>query len=122
MVGIDQIHSIEFNELNAYIREVSYGLAWTTGDVTDRWYQVRTPLSRLDIERCSYNEGDMTYFVEEVIKAADNEVGCRSYNYIVILPAGEVWPNTNGEIKVHTNDGQHALTGFAINKAEYIGL
>jgi len=77
-------------ELDTFYREVSHGLAWVKADVTEMWYEVSTPLSKLDIQKWFFSKDDMTDFRRKAITAADSDVNYRNYDYVVIVAAGKV--------------------------------
>lgn len=120
-VTTDRVREIVFEDLDAYYREVSYGLAWITGDVTNKWYQVRTPLKQLDLEKWGYDDEDMETFQREAFEAADVDVNFANYNFVIILAAGGVWPHARCDFGVSTNDGVAFLRGFVVNERTEMG-
>jgi M6 family metalloprotease-like protein len=117
---IDKVRNTVFKDVDAFFREVSYGLTWIAGDITAKWYQVGTRLSTLDLERWNYKEEDMKKFEREAIRAADNDVDFRNYDFYVLVAPGGVWPHAH-ELEVETNDGLNSLRGLVVNEETKIG-
>ncbi len=108
-------------ELDTFYREVSYGLAWIKADVTEKWYEVPTPLSKLDIQKWSFNKDDMTDFRRKAITAADPDVNYRNYDYVIIVAAGKVWANAAQSQSVSTDDGVGTLDIIVLNEESQMG-
>jgi M6 family metalloprotease-like protein len=108
-------------ELDDYYREVSYGQAWVAYDVTEKWYEVVSPLGRLDIQKWDYEQGDMTRLRREVIAAADKDVDFRNYEYVLIIAAGRVWSNAGSGYSIPTDDGVNRLNIATVNERSLSG-
>jgi len=118
-VSTETIRQIVFNDLNDFYREASYGLMSVTGDITSRWYQTQTSLSKLDLQEWTYNENDMKLFEKEAIESADKEVNYHLYDFVILVAAGEVWPHAACRLAVLANDGM--LRGIVVNEGSYLG-
>jgi M6 family metalloprotease-like protein len=110
-----------FDELSSFYKEASYGLAWIEWTITDRWYQVQTPLSKLDIEQWNYKQTDMDKFEREAVWAADGRVDFRNYDYVYIIAAGGVWGHAKCDFGVRTNDGLNTFKGVVLNEEDEVG-
>ncbi len=108
-------------ELDTFYREASYGLAWIKADVTEKWYEVPTPLSKYDIQKWSFNNEDMRDFRRKAITAADLDVNYRNYDYVIIVAAGGVWANAAQSQSVSTNDGVSRLDVIVLNEGSQMG-
>jgi hypothetical protein len=64
---------------------VSYGLLSITGNITNKWYQTRTPLSKLNLEEWTYGTKDMKTFESEAIAAAGEDLNYRKYNLMILV-------------------------------------
>jgi len=109
------------SELDVFYREVSYGLAWIKANVTDRWYEVPTALSKWDIQKWAFNNDHMREFRRSAIAAADRDINYRDYDYVVIVAAGKVWPNAASSQYVSTNDGVNRLHIIVLNEQSEMG-
>jgi len=109
------------SELDTFYREASYGLAWIKADVTDRWYEVPTLLSKWDIQKWSFNNEHMGEFRRSAIAAADRDVNYRDYDYVIIVAAGKVWANAASSQYVSTNDGVNRLHIIVLNEQSEMG-
>jgi len=109
------------SELDTFYREVSYGLAWIKADLTDRWYEVPSALSKWDIQKWSFNNEHMREFRRSAISAADSDVNYRDYDYVVIVAAGGVWANAASSQSVSTNDGVNRLHIIVLNERSEMG-
>lgn len=119
-ISVSVIRSI-FDEMDSYYREVSYGLAWIDATVADKWYQVQTPLSKLNIQKWDFNEKDMDKFRREAVKAADNDVNFRDYDFVYIVGAGEVWGHARCDFGVPTDDGVTTFKGVVVSEQDRVG-
>jgi len=120
--SIETIRNTVFVEVDALYQEVSYGLMWIAGDITDRWYRVQTPLSKLDLQQwTSWQKEDMRTFVREAVAAADNDVDFGNYDFVIIVAAGKVWPNARCDYGVSRNDTASPLKGLVVNENSDIG-
>ena len=119
-ISADKVHSI-MRDMDRFFSEASYGLAWVEATVIDRWYQVQTPLSKLDIQKWSYDDEDMDKFHREAIKAVDSDVNFREYKFLIIVAAGGVWPHASCDFGVSTDDGTRQVRGFVVNVETQIG-
>jgi M6 family metalloprotease-like protein len=118
-VSAEAIRQIVFNDLNAFYKEASYGLMSVTGDITSRWYQTQTSLSKLDLQEWTYNENDMRLFEKEAIESADKDVNYRQYDFVVLAAAGEVWPHAACHLAVLARDT--GLRGIVVNEGSPFG-
>lgn len=121
-VSADKIRDIVFEDLDGFIREVSYGLAWVAGDITSKWYQVETPLAELNIEVWGGSDQDKKTFRRQAVKAADDEVDFGDYEFFMIVAAGNVWGHALCNVDVSTNDGVGTLRGFVVNENTEMGV
>jgi M6 family metalloprotease-like protein len=119
----DTAHSIDTNRvrdiltiMNDFYSQSSYGLLSLVATVTDRWYQIQTPLSRLDIQKWNYSKNDMDEFRREAINASDIDVDFGDYDYVYVVAAGRVWPNGFLTQVSPTNDGVSQLKLVVINE------
>jgi len=119
--SIETIRQIVFGDLNGFYREVSYGLMSITGSITSKWYQTRTPLSKLDLEEWTFNVTDMKTFEREAIEAAGQDLDYRDYNFVVLVAAGHVWPHAACDFNVSTKDGAGPLRGIVVNEDSPLG-
>jgi len=110
------VRAIVFDQMNAFYRDSSYGLAWIEGKVIDTWYKVQTPVKSLKVQEWGYDYDDMSKFEQEVVNAADNDVDFSDYSYVIIVAAGEVWPHATCDFGIVTNDGVSSLKGFVVNE------
>jgi len=117
----ETIGQIVFGDLNDFYREVSYGLMSITGDMTNRWYQTRTPLSKLDLEEWAFNSKDMKTFEREAIEAAGQDLDYREYDFVILVAAGRVWPHATCNFNVSTKDGAGPLRGIVVNEDSPLG-
>jgi len=108
-------------ELDAFFREVSYGLAWIKAEVTEKWYEVSTPLSRYDIQKWSFNQADMSDFRRNAIAVADPDVNYQNYAYVIIIAAGKVWANAAGSQSIVNNDSVGRLNMVVLNEQSQMG-
>jgi hypothetical protein len=69
---------------------VSYGLLSITGNITNKWYQTRTPLSELNLEELTYDTKDMKTFESEAIAVAGEDLNHREYNLVILVAAENV--------------------------------
>jgi M6 family metalloprotease-like protein len=118
-VSTEAIRQIVFNNLNAFYREASYGLMSVTGDITSKWYQTQTPLSKLNLQEWTYNENDMKLFEKEAIESADNDVNYRQYDFVILVAAGEVWPHAACRLAILARDT--GLRGVVVNEESPLG-
>lgn len=107
-ISADDVRDI-LSKMDGFYREASYGLAWIVWTVTDKWYRVQSPLSRLDITQWNYNENDMDKFEHETVKAADNDVNFGNYDYVYMVGTGGVWGHANCDFEASTNDGVNSF-------------
>lgn len=107
-ISADNVRDI-LSKMDGFYREASYGLAWIVWTVTDKWYRVQSPLSRLDITQWNYNENDMDKFEQEAVKAADNDVNFRNYDYVYMVGTGGVRGHANCDFEASTNDGVNSF-------------
>jgi M6 family metalloprotease-like protein len=119
--SVETITQIVFGDLNDFYREVSYGLMSITGDITNRWYQTRTPLSKLDLEEWAFNSKDMKTFEREAIEAAGQDLDYREYDFVILVAAGRVWPHATCNFNVPTKDGAGSLRGIVANEDSPLG-
>jgi M6 family metalloprotease-like protein len=106
-ITADKVRGI-VGEMDRFYREASYGLTWIDYMLMDKWYQLQTQLSKRDIEQWDYDEDDMEFFEKEAIKAADNDVDFRNYDYVYLVATGGVWGHA-GYLEMPTNDGVTSL-------------
>jgi M6 family metalloprotease-like protein len=118
-VSTEAIRQIVFNDLNDFYKEASYGLMSVTGDITSRWYQTQTPLSKFDLQEWTYSENDMRLFEKEAIESADKEVNYRQYDFVILVAAGEVWPHAACRLAVLARDT--GLRGVVVNEGSPLG-
>lgn len=109
-------------EVDTFYREASYGQMWITSEVTQKWYQVSTPLNQLDIQEWDYNSNDLHKFETEAIHSCDPDINYRNYDYIAIVAAGGVWPNAYSSVEVTTNDGINLLEVAIVNEQSESGV
>jgi hypothetical protein len=121
LTSIETIRHIVFGDLNDFYREVSYGLMSITGNTTSKWYQTRTPLSKLDLEEWTYNAKDMKTFEREAIEAAGEDLDYREYNFVILVAPGNVWPHAACDFNISTKDGTGPLRGIVVNEASPLG-
>ena len=112
----ETISQIVFGDLNNFYREVSYGLMSITGEITGKWYQTRTPISKLDLEEWTYNSKDMKTFEREAIEAAGQDLDYREYNFVILVAAGHVWPHAACDFNVF-----QSLRGIVVNEDSPLG-
>ena len=115
----DRVGSIA-DEMDRFYREASYGLTWVAYTVTDDWYQVKTPLRKLDIEKWDFDEDDMEVFEREAIAAAGKDVNFRNYKYVYLLAAGGVWPHAASR-EIPNNDGVESFRLIVVNEEDDVG-
>jgi M6 family metalloprotease-like protein len=108
-------------ELDAFFREVSYGLAWIKADVTDRWYEIPIPLSKYDIQKWSFNQADMSDFRRNAITVADPDVNYQNYAYVIIVAAGKVWGNAAVSQSIVNNDSVSRFNIVVLNEQSQMG-
>jgi len=116
-ISIDSIRQI-LTEMDHFYMSESYGLVGIVWTVTDKWYEVQTPLSRLSIQKWSYNEEDMDRFQREAVKAADKDIDFREYEYVYIVAAGGVWAHAECRFDATTSDGVSSFRGAVVNEED----
>jgi|GEM_PF-4311012 len=115
----DKVSNI-VDEMDRFYREASYGLTWVVYTVTDSWYEVKTPLKKLDIEKWNYDEGDMEIFEREAIAAADKDVNFRDYKYVYLVAAGGVWGHAASR-DIPNSDGVESFRLVVVNEEDAVG-
>ena len=116
----DKVSSIA-SEMDRLYREASYGLTWVVYTVTDNWYQVKTPLKKLDVEKWDYDEDDMKIFEREAIAAADKDVNFRNYDYVYLVAAGGVWGHAASR-EIPNSDGVKSFRLIVVNEEDEVGV
>ena len=97
------------DSINGYFKEVSYGKAWLTGNVSPRWYTIPHDRGTL----CGVAE-----LVDEAVAAADDDIDFRDYKRLmIIIPGGCNYGGAAlvGPITLQTADGEVTLTANVIN-------
>jgi hypothetical protein len=116
-----QSTSIVFRDPNDFYREVSYGLLSIAGNITNKWYQARTPLSKLNLEEWTYDAKDMKTSESEAIEAAGEDLNYCEYNFVILIAAGNVWPHAASDFDISTKDDAGPLRGIIVNEASPLG-
>ncbi len=93
----DEVKDLVFTRLNDYIKAVSYGSAWLTGDVTSQWHQLSR--SMLYYGGGSASSERFQDLIVDAVRAADRDVNFMNYEYIMIVHAGD-----NQDKSLHSND------------------
>ena len=119
--SIETIRQIVFGDLNDFYREVSYGLLSITGNITNKWYKTRTSLSKLNLEKWTYDANDMKAFESEAIQAAGEDLNYREHNFVISVAAGYVWPHSACDFDVFTKDDAGPLRGIVVNENSPLG-
>lgn len=83
----DEVKDLVFARLNNYFKEVSYGAAWLTGNVTSQWYQLSR--SRSYYGAGSASSEKIVDLVVDAVRAADREVNYMNYEYVMVVYAGD---------------------------------
>ena len=117
-----QVIQQRLRELDAYYREASYGQAWVTSRLVEKWYQISASLAQLDIQKWDYDREDMSKLRTESIRIADPEINYRDYDYVMIIAAGRVWANAYSSLPVTTNDGVRSLHIAVANERSEMGV
>ena len=91
-----------------------------TGNITNKWYQTRTPLSKLNLEEWTYDAKDMKTFESEAIQAAGEDLNYREYDFVILVAAGNVWPHAACDFG-STKDDAGPLRGIVVNENSPLG-
>lgn len=119
----EQVHQRVFGDLNGYIRQVSYGNTWLTGDTTQKWYMM--PKKSEDYGAIG-NSGMRNWFnnfaawhkglvdiVSDAINLVDSDVDFSQYRRVMVfLPDRK--PDATEEFRFTTAGATGALAGLAL--------
>ncbi len=94
--SLNDAHRRVFGELNDYIRDVSYGKTWLTGETTNKWYVLPKTNAEYGVDaptgERNWFSGDIaTYFrpvadlVSDAINLADKDVDHSKYRRSIVL-------------------------------------
>lgn len=74
------------NELDEYIREMSYGKVCVRGVVTEKWYKLPNPVSHYYVtwQNQQANRSNLRSLVSDSLNAADHDVDVSSYDFVII--------------------------------------
>lgn len=74
------------NELDEYIREMSYGKVCVRGVVTEKWYKLPNPVSHYYVtwQNQQANRSNLGSLVRDSLNAADHDVDVSSYDFVII--------------------------------------
>ncbi len=78
----EDIQALVFTNLNAYLREASYGQAWLQGDVTP-WYDLSKPVTEYNSQR------GMKELIRDSIRLADPDYDLTKYALVMIVHSGD---------------------------------
>lgn len=85
------------NELDEYIREMSYGKVCVRGVVTEKWYKLPNPVSHYYVtwQNQQANRSNLRSLVSDSLNAADHDVDVSSYDFVIIALAAtfKEWGN-----------------------------
>jgi hypothetical protein len=94
--SLDDVHRRVFVELNEYIKDVSYGKTWLTGETTKRWYVLPKTSTEYGVdaatgERNWFSGDPAAYFrpvtdlVSEAVNLPDRDVDYRKYRRSLVV-------------------------------------
>lgn len=74
------------NELDEYIREMSYGKVCVRGVVTEKWYKLPNSVSHYYVtwQNQQANRSNLRSLVSDSLNAADHDVDVSSYDFVII--------------------------------------
>ncbi|MFN0041552.1 MAG: hypothetical protein ACKVP2_18725 [Burkholderiales bacterium] len=74
------------NELDEYIREMSYGRVCVRGVVTEKWYKLPNPVSQYWVpwQNHQVNRSNLRSLVSDSLNAADQDVDVSKYDFVII--------------------------------------
>ena len=82
--SIQTVQSRVFDDLSAYLQNVSYGNVSITGRVAPKWYKLPYSMSYYGSGFDKLNE-----LIAHSVRAADPDVNYREYAYLIIVHAGD---------------------------------
>jgi M6 family metalloprotease-like protein len=110
----DEVKDLVFVRLNNYFKEVSYGAAWLTGNVTSQWYQLSR--SRSYYGAGSASSEKIVDLVVDAVRAADREVNYMNYEYVMVVYAGDD-QNISGNANDISSGGNYG-NGYPLTTSE----
>jgi hypothetical protein len=118
---LEQIRKRVAVELNQYVREQSYGLAWVKADFRG-WVKLPDPISEYKISPYNFkvDRTRIRKLVEDTMTALEKDVDFSQYQHILIIPGARTTPGKGyGMICYCANPGM--LTGVK-GKLDYATL
>jgi hypothetical protein len=90
-----------FNQLNEYVREMSYNRVCIKGEVTDRWYKLPNPISNYWVpwQNLEVDASHIHNLVSNALNAVDQDIDVSKYDFVIIALAATFneWGN-NGVV------------------------
>ncbi|MDH4265163.1 MAG: hypothetical protein OEW45_05945 [Deltaproteobacteria bacterium] len=88
-----EVHRRVFEELNDYIKEVSYGKTWLTGDMTKKWYVLPDrSVDAVTNSQKNWFSGDLVAYlrplvelISDAISLADRDIDFSKYRHSVVV-------------------------------------
>lgn len=122
-------HKRFFEELNAYVQEMSYGRYCVTGDVTQRWYQLPRPVAdyKISPRNLEVDKSRLRRLIGDALGAVDRDVDFSQYDFVALFLGAKAseygmiglcgYPGMLGwqaEGALRTPSGQQVRNGIAI--------
>jgi len=86
------------DQLDAYVREMSYNRVCIKGEITDKWYKLPSPISNYWIpwQNRQVNRSIVRNLVSDSLNAVDQEIDVSKYDFVIIALAAtfEEWGNS----------------------------
>ena len=114
---LERIRRKAVEDLNLYIKEQSYGLAWVKADFRG-WVSLRDPISAYQISPYNFkvDRTKIRKLIEDTMTAIEQEVDFSQYQHILVIPGAVTTPGKGyGMICYCANPGM--LTGVKGNIA-----
>ena len=122
-------HQRFFEELDAYVQEMSYGRYCVTGDVTKRWYPLPRPVADYQISprNLEVDKSRLRRLISDALAAVDRDVEFANYDFVALFLGAKAreygmiglcgYPGMLGwqaEGALRTPSGQQVRNGIAI--------
>lgn len=122
-------HKRFFEELNDYVKEMSYGRKCVTGDVTKRWYQLPRPVAdyKISPRNLEVDKSRLRRLIDDALAAVDRDVDFSKYDFVALFLGAKAreygmiglcgYPGMLGwqaEGALRTPSGQEVRNGIAI--------
>lgn len=85
------------DQLDAYVREMSYNRVCIKGEITDKWYKLPSPISNYWIpwQNLQVDRSIVRNLVSDSLNAVDQEIDVSKYDFVIIVLAAtfDEWGN-----------------------------